>query len=74
MGPIRNILLSLKIVIPNQLEKQVVEWYHNALCSPGEIHTELFISRHFCWKNLRKILHKICTECKTYQFPKKNKK
>ena len=25
-----------KIVIPKLLGKQVVEWYHNALCHPGE--------------------------------------
>ena len=34
MEPIRNIPLSVmnrKIVIPKQLEKQAVEWYHNAL-------------------------------------------
>ena len=30
-----------KIVIPKLLEKQVVEWYHNALCHSGETHTEL---------------------------------
>ena len=50
MGPIRNILPSL--VIPKQLEKQVVEWYHNALYYPGETHTELSISEHFYWETL----------------------
>ena len=63
-----------KIVIPKQLEKQVVEWYHNALCHPGETRTELSISQHFYWKNLRKTVHEICTKCKTCQFLKRNKK
>ena len=38
---------NCKIVIPKQLEKQVVEWYHNALCHPRETRTELSISQHF---------------------------
>ena len=43
MGPIRNILLSVEIIIPKQLEKQVEEWYHNALCYPIETLRELSI-------------------------------
>ena len=62
------------VVIPKQLEKLVVEWYHNALCHPGETRTELSISQHFYWKNLRKTVHEICTKCKTCQFLKRNKK
>ena len=61
-------------MIPKQLEKQVVEWYHNALCHPGETRTELSISQHFYWKNLRKTVHEIYTKCKTCQFLKRNKK
>ena len=33
-----------KIVIHKLLGKQVVQWYHNALCHPGETHTELSIA------------------------------
>ena len=36
-----------KNLIPKQLEKQVVEWYHNALCNPGETRTELSITQYF---------------------------
>ena len=42
-----------KIVIPKQLANEVVEWFHNALCHPGETRTELSISRHFYLENLR---------------------
>ena len=35
---------------------------------------ELSISQYFYWKNLRKTVHEICTECKTYQFLKRNEK
>ena len=37
-----------KMVIPKLVEKQIVEWYHNALCHPGETCTELHIAQHFC--------------------------
>ena len=33
-----------KIVIPKQLKKQVVEWYHNALCHPGETYKAKYFS------------------------------
>ena len=62
-------------MIPKQLEKQVVEWYHNALCHPRDTCTELgSISQHFYWKNLLKIENEICTKCKTCQFLERNKK
>ena len=63
-----------KIVIPKLLEKQVVEWYHNALCHPGETCTELSIAQHFHWKNLSKPIHEVCSKCKACQFLKRNKK
>ena len=63
-----------KTTTPKQLEKQVVECYHIALCHPEETRTELSISQHFYWKNLCKTAHEICTKCKTYQFLKRNKK
>ena len=59
-------------MIPKQIEKQVVEWCHNALCHPGETRTD--ISQHFYWKNLHKTVHEIYTKCNTYQFLKRNKK
>ena len=38
---------NCKIVIPKQLENQVVEWYHNALYHPRQTCIELRISQHF---------------------------
>ena len=63
-----------KIVIPKQLETRVVEWYHHALCHPGETRTELTIAQHFYWKNLRKTVHQVCSKCDACQFLKRNKK
>ena len=59
-------------MIPKQLEKQVVEWYHNVLCQSGETRTELSISQNFYWKNLCKTVHEICTQCKASQFQQRN--
>ena len=30
-----------EITIPSTLQIHIVEWYHNALCHPGETRTEL---------------------------------
>ena len=64
-----------KIFIPKLLEKQVVGWYHNILCHPGEACSELSIaSPTFLSQNLRKTVHEVCSECKACQFLKRNKK
>ena len=63
-----------KIVIPKDLQKRVVEWYHHTLCHPGETHTELSIAQHFYWKGLRNTVHDVCTKCDACQFLKRGKK
>ena len=50
-------------MISKTLEEQVVEWRHNGLYRPGVSCTELSISQHFYWMNLRKTVHKGCTTC-----------
>ena len=73
MGQIRNILSfsrNHKIVMHNVLQKQVVEWYYNALYHPGETHTELSLAQHFYCKNLRETAHEVCSRSKAYQFLK----
>ena len=52
----------------------MVQWYHNALCHPGETCTELSIAQHFYPKNLRKIIHEVCSKCKACQFLTRNNK
>jgi Integrase zinc binding domain len=42
-----------KIVVPNDLQKQMVQWYHNTLCHLGMTRTEQTIRQHFWWKTLR---------------------
>ena len=35
-----------KIVTPKQIQKILLEWYHNELCHPGETWTKFTIGQH----------------------------
>jgi hypothetical protein len=59
-----------KIVVPDSLQKRVVEWYHDILCHPGMTRTEQTIRQHFWWKTLREDVQKLCTTCDTCQRTK----
>ena len=59
-----------KIVIPESLQKQVVEWYHQTLCHPGMTRTEQTIRQHFWWKTLREDVQKVCSTCDICQRTK----
>ena len=63
-----------KIVIPTNLQRRVVEWYHEYLCHPGETRTEQTIRQYYTWKSIRKTVHEICTTCHTCQLTKKGNK
>jgi hypothetical protein len=64
-----------KIIIPTNLQRRVVEWYHEYLCHPGETRTEQTIRQHYTWENLCKTVHDICTKCHTTcQLTKKGSK
>ena len=63
-----------KIVIPKDLQRRTVEWYHHTLCHPGETRTELSIAQHFYWKGLRNTVHDVCSKCDACQFLKRGKK
>jgi Integrase zinc binding domain len=63
-----------KIVIPQELQRRTVEWYHVLLCHPGENRTELTIRQHFWWKSLREDVKDICSKCPTCQKTKRSYK
>ena len=46
-----------KIVILKQIEKSLVEWYHDLLCHPGETRTKLSIGQYFYWKGAHYAIH-----------------
>ena len=63
-----------KIVIPEQLQRRVVEWYHTFLCHPGETRTEQTIRQHFTFKGLKPMVHDVCSKCSICQKSKKHTK
>jgi transposase InsO family protein len=55
-----------KIVIPNLLQKHVINWYHTTLCHPGINRTEETIGQHLWWPKMRDHITnyvKICPLC-----------
>ena len=66
------VILQKKIVIPQSLQKQVVDWYHLHLCHPGTCttRTEATIKQHFYWKNIRKDVEQRCHRCQICQKSK----
>ena len=45
----------MKILIRKQIQKTLVEWYHNVLCHPGETRTKLTIGRFFLLERPTKV-------------------
>ena len=71
---IKLITRDEKIVIPEELQDRIVEWYHTFLCHPGETRTEQTIRQHFTFKGLRTKVKSHCSKCKICQLTKKRNK
>jgi len=54
-----------RIALPKALGKAVATWYHDILCHPGEVRTELSISQHYYWKGMRETITSVCKKCAT---------
>ena len=63
-----------RIMIPQGLQKRVVQWFHHTLCHPGINQTEETISQHFYWKNMREHITGDMSMCSVYQKQKKQHK
>jgi hypothetical protein len=59
-----------KIVIPQSLQKRVVDWYHTMLCHPGVNRLEDTIRQHFTWQSLSNHVKDACKKCHTCQITK----
>ena len=66
------ICLHDKIVIPQPLQRRIVQWYHEQLCYPGENRTEETICQHFTWQNLQNTVRQLCGKCHVCQLCKKD--
>ena len=60
-----------KICLPTELQKKIVDWYHEMICHPGENHTENTLRQCFDWKGLSTTVHDVCKKCPTCQSAKK---
>ena len=63
-----------KIVIPQTLTKQVMEWYHMYLGHPGINRTEETISQHLWWPKMRDDITQQVSTCDTCQKNKRKYK
>ncbi len=63
-----------KIVVPTQLQKHVIDWYHTVLCHPGINRTEETISQHLYWPKMRDQITKYVQACPTCQKNKRKVK
>ena len=62
-----------KIVIPDALQKYVLNWYYTYLLHPGINHTESTIAQHFFWPTLCSDVRAHIRKCGTCQRCKKSK-
>lgn len=60
-----------KIVVPTNLQKRTVEWYHSTLCHPGATRTEETIKQHLTWTNMRNDVREIIKKCPNCQRQKR---
>ena len=60
-----------RVVVPQGLQKRVVQWYHHTQCHPGINRTKETISQHFYWKNMRDQITRDVSTCSLCQEQKK---
>ena len=63
-----------KIVVPMELRKRILKWYHNTLMHPGMTRLVKTIQMHFTWPGLVKDAENHCKHCHTCQITKRTKK
>jgi hypothetical protein len=59
-----------KIVVPQSLQRQIVDWYHMMLAHPGETRTIKTIEQHFHWQSLSRDVQQFVQRCQTCQHYK----
>ena len=63
-----------KIVVPQSMEQEVTEWYHENLLHPGEKRLELTLRQHFTFIGLAPMTRRVCKACMTCKSLKANHK
>jgi hypothetical protein len=52
-----------KIVIPQSIQKCIVDWYHTMLCHPGVTQMENTLRQHFTWQSLSQDIKEVYKKC-----------
>ena len=74
-GKVRQIAcFKDKIVVPKNLQKHIVDWYHTTLCHPGINRTEETIGQHLWWPKMRMHITDHVRSCSTCQGNKRKHK
>ena len=63
-----------KIVIPTQLQRHIIMWYHTTLCHPGVNRTEETIGQHLWWPKMRDQITNYVKSCPLCQKTKRRQK
>jgi transposase InsO family protein len=63
-----------KIVVPQRLQRHVIDWYHITLCHPGINRTEESIAQHLYWPKMRDQITNYVRSCPTCQRSKRKVK
>ena len=56
-----------KIYIPASLRPEIIQWYHDMLCHPGQTRMEMTIRQHMVWPGLTADMKNHCAKCRTCQ-------
>jgi hypothetical protein len=64
------VYLRDKIVVPQSLQRQIVDWYHMMLAHPGKTRTIKTIEQHFHWQTLFRDVKQFIQTCQTCQHYK----
>ena len=72
-GKTRSLIVkNNKIVVPKDLQKRLVEWYHVQLCHPGRDRTENTIRQNFTFNGLSQLVRDMVGKCHICQKCKKS--
>jgi hypothetical protein len=64
------VYLHDKIVVPQSLQRQIVDWYHKMLAHPGKTRPIKTIEQRFHWQTLSCDVKQFVQTCQTYQHYK----
>jgi hypothetical protein len=68
------VYLCDKNVVPQSLQRQIVDWCHTMLAHPGKTRTIKTIKQHFHWQTLSQDVQQFVQTCQTCQHYKRQRK